>query len=253
MTEKKKYRSIFISDVHLGTKHSQADKLLEFLKSTDADYYFLVGDIIDGWMMKKKNNWKKSHTEVIQFLIKKSRKPCQIIYIVGNHDDFLRNYTDKQIGNISLVDRHVHYTLNNRKYLLMHGDQFDVIVMNAKWLSKLGGHAYDILISINTMSQWIFRILKIEGFSLSAWIKQSVKGAVNFISNYENVVIQYAKEEGVDGIICGHIHHANIIDYDTEYGPIKYINCGDMVESCTAVVENYDGTFEIKYLLKGDR
>lgn len=239
--DRKKYRSIFISDVHLGTRHSNAEKLLEFLKSTDADQYYLIGDIIDGWMMRKKMYWPQAHNNIIQFFLKQSKKSVQIIYVTGNHDEFLREYSGTIMGNIQIVDDYIHVGYDGRRYLVIHGDQFDMVTVNARWLAMLGGWAYDMMISLNTKLQWLFAKMNIPGFSLSAWAKSSVKEAVNFIGNYEEVVAHAAKRREVNGVICGHIHHANISTIDD----IIYINTGDWVESCTAIVENFDGTFEI--------
>ena len=239
--DRKKYRSIFISDVHLGTRHSNAEKLLEFLKSTEADRYYLIGDIIDGWMMKKKIYWPQAHNNVIQFFLKQSKKSVQIVYVTGNHDEFLREYTGTVMGNIQIVDHAIHDGTNGLRYLVIHGDQFDMVTVNARWLAMLGGWAYDVMISLNAKLQWMFAKMNIPGFSLSAWAKSSVKEAVNFIGNYEEVVAHAAKRRDVNGVICGHIHHANISTIDN----IVYMNTGDWVESCTAIVENFDGTFEI--------
>jgi len=240
--DRKKYRSIFISDVHLGCRHSNAERLLEFLKSTEADRYYLIGDIIDGWLMRKKVYWPQAHNNIIQFFLKQSKKSVQVIYITGNHDEFLREYTGTVLGNIQIVDHYIHIGHDNLRYLVIHGDQFDMVTMNSKWLSMLGGWAYDGMISLNAKLQWLFAKMNIPGFSLSAWAKNSVKQAVQFIGDYESVVSEYAAKKSVHGVICGHIHHANIID---NMNGIKYMNTGDWVESCTAIVEHHDGTFEI--------
>ena len=239
--QKKKYRAIFISDVHLGTKHSNAEKLLEFLKSTEADKYYLVGDIIDGWMMRKKIYWPQAHNNVVQFFLKQSKQCVNVIYVTGNHDEFLREYIGTEMGNIKLVNECIHHGENGKKYLVIHGDQFDLVTMNAKWLSMIGGWLYDRMIDLNRYLQEIYNFFGMNGFSLSAWAKSSVKEAVNFIGDYEEVVSDAAKRRCVDGVICGHIHHANISTINN----IEYINCGDWVESCTAIVEHYNGKFEI--------
>lgn len=248
MTEskkKRKYKSIFLSDLHLGTKYCNSELLLEFLKSTQAERYYLIGDIIDGWAMKKKTYWPQEHSNIIQYFLKLSKKDHQIIFITGNHDEFLREHSGLVLGNITLVDHFIHVTEKGKRFLLIHGDQFDVIVTNAKWLALIGGWAYDSLIEVNARLQWLYRKLGIKGFSLSAWAKYSVKEAVNFIGDYEKVVVEYAKKKAVDGVICGHIHHANITTMDN----IVYMNTGDFVESCTAIVEHFDGTFELLRLL----
>ncbi len=239
--EKKKYRAIFISDVHLGTKYSNAEKLLEFLKETEADRYYLVGDIIDGWMMRNKVYWPQAHNEVIQFFLKQSKKSVEVYYVTGNHDEFLREYAGTEMGNIRLVNETIHHGENGKRYLVIHGDQFDLITTNAKWLALIGGWLYDRMIDINRYLQNLYSYLNIEGFSLSAWAKHNVKEAVNFIGDYEKVVADAARRRCVDGVVCGHIHHANI----STMNDIEYMNCGDWVESCTALVEHYNGKFEI--------
>jgi UDP-2,3-diacylglucosamine pyrophosphatase LpxH len=239
--DKKKYKSIFISDVHLGTKHCSAEKLLQFLKETEADRYYLVGDIIDGWMMRNKIYWPQAHNNIIQFFLKQSKKSVEVIYVIGNHDEFLREYSGTTMGNIKLVDEIIHNCVDGKRYLVVHGDQFDLVTMNAKWLALIGGWLYDRMIDLNRYAQWICNALGIKGFSLSAWAKSNVKEAVNFIGDYENVVADAAKRKLADGVICGHIHHANI----SNINDVVYMNCGDWVESCTALVENYDGSFEV--------
>ena len=239
--EKRKYRAIFISDVHLGTKHSNAEKLLAFLKETEAERYYLVGDIIDGWMMRNKVYWPQSHNDVVQFFMKQSKKDHKVIYVTGNHDEFLREYSGAEMGNITLVNEAIHHGENGKRYLVIHGDQFDLITTNARWLALIGGWLYDRMIDMNRHLQSLYNILNIRGFSLSAWAKHNVKEAVNFIGDYEKVVADAAKRRCVDGVICGHIHHANISHFDN----IHYINCGDWVESCTAIVEHHNGKFEI--------
>ena len=239
--EKKKYRAIFISDVHLGTKHSNAEKLLEFLKETEADRYYLVGDIIDGWMMRGKVYWPQAHNNVVQFFLKQSKKDTNVTYVTGNHDEFLREYAGTEMGNIRVVNEAIHHGENGKRYLVIHGDQFDLVTMNAKWLALIGGWMYDRMIDLNRYLQSIYNMLGIQGFSLSAWAKSNVKEAVNFIGDYENVVADAAKRRCVDGVICGHIHHANI----SNINDVEYINCGDWVESCTAIVEHHNGKFEI--------
>ena len=243
--DRAKYRSIFISDVHLGTKYSNAELLLNFLKSTEADHYYLVGDIIDGWMMRKKVYWPQAHNNIIQFFLKQSKKSVTVTYVTGNHDEFLREHSGIVFGNIQLVDEAIHYGVDGKKYIVIHGDQFDIVTMNAKWLAYIGGVLYDAMIGLNGKIQWITRTLGIPGFSLSAWAKHHVKEAVNFIGDYENVVADAASKRHADGVICGHIHHCCIRDING----IQYINCGDWVESCTAIVEHYDGTFEMKVFL----
>ena len=235
------YRSIFISDVHLGTKSCQADKLLEFLRDTESEHLYLVGDIVDCWYMTKNLYWPQSHNDVIQKILRKGRKGTEIVYIPGNHDEIMRNFTDQFFGNIILVDQYTYIDSKGNPILVIHGDQFDVVIRKAKWLAHLGSGAYDLAISANGIVNWFRRLLRRPYWSLSAWAKQRVKSAVNFISEYETTLANYARTQEVDGIICGHIHSANITNFDG----IAYMNCGDWVESCTALVETLEGEWRI--------
>jgi UDP-2,3-diacylglucosamine pyrophosphatase LpxH len=237
----KKYRSIFISDVHLGARMSQANLLLDFLKTVECDTLYLVGDIIDGWALSKSFYWPQDHNDVIQKILRRSRKGEQVIYLPGNHDEFLRSFGTHEFGNIILQDTIIHTGANGKKYLVMHGDQFDVVIKKMKWLAHFGTWAYDTIIYLNWFVAKIRKSLNLPYWSLSAWAKYKVKKAVNFISDFEENLTNYAQSKQVDGIICGHIHHANIRDING----LQYINCGDWVESLTAIVENYDGTWEL--------
>jgi len=238
------YRSVFISDVHLGTRMSQANDLLEFIKTFECERLYLVGDIIDGWAMAKSFYWPQHHNDVIQKLMRLARKGVQVYYLPGNHDEFLRTFGEYSFGNICLVDNITHASLNGKKYIVMHGDQFDVVIKNMKWLSHIGSWAYDLTIALNVVIARIRNLFKLPYWSLSAWAKYKVKKAVNFIGDFEDNLASFARTRGANGIICGHIHHANI----REIGDIKYMNCGDWVESCTALVEDYNGHwFIIKY------
>jgi hypothetical protein len=235
------YRSVFISDVHLGTKMSQADQLLEFLKTFECDDLYLVGDIIDGWAMSKNFYWPQAHNDVIQKLMRRARKNTKVTYLPGNHDEFLRSFDDHDFGNIRLVDTVIHQGLDGKRYLVMHGDQFDAVIKNMKWLAHIGSWMYDLTISLNVIVNKVRHILKLPYWSLSAWAKYKVKQAVNFIGDYEENLSLYAASKNVQGIICGHIHHANI----RAIADTTYMNCGDWVESCTALVEHTDGRWEI--------
>ena len=237
----KTYRTIAISDVHLGTKMSQAGQLLEFLKTFECDDLYLVGDIIDGWAMSKNFYWPQAHNDVIQKLMRRARKNTKVTYLPGNHDEFLRSFDDHDFGNIRLVDTVIHQGLDGKRYLVMHGDQFDAVIKNMKWLAHIGSWMYDLTISLNIIVNKIRHILKLPYWSLSAWAKYKVKQAVNFIGDYEENLSLYAASKNVQGIICGHIHHANI----RAIADITYMNCGDWVESCTALVEHTDGRWEL--------
>ena len=237
----KKYKTVFISDIHLGTKMSQATKLLDFIKTFECEKIYLIGDIIDGWALHKTFYWPQEHNDVIQKLMRMARKGTEVIYIPGNHDEFLRSFGDHEFGNIKLINEDIHIGLDGKKYLIIHGDKFDVVIEHAKWLSQLGSWAYDFSIFVNILVNKIRNIFKLKPWSISSWLKYKVKEAVNFIGNYENTLSNYAKSLGVDGIICGHIHHPNVRDFSN----IKYLNCGDWVETCSAVVENLNGSMEV--------
>jgi UDP-2,3-diacylglucosamine pyrophosphatase LpxH len=239
----KSYKTVFISDVHLGTKMSQARNLLKFLKTFECEKLYLVGDIVDGWAMSSTKYCPQEHNDVVQKLLRKARKGMEVIYIPGNHDEFLRPYCDSEFGHILLVKESVHVGVDGKLYLVTHGDQFDVVMQNVKWLSHLGSWAYDVSIYVNIFVNKVRSKFNLPFWSLSAYLKYKVKEAVNFIGDYEANLSEYAKSKGLDGIICGHIHHSNIKDING----IRYLNCGDWVESCTAIVENHDGTFEIIY------
>ena len=234
-------RTLFISDVHLGTKGCQAEKLLEFLRIYDADVIYLVGDIIDGWQLKSGWYWPQSHNDVTQKLLRKARKGTRLIYIPGNHDEFLRDFYGMHFGGIEVMEDTIHVAADGKRYLVIHGDLFDVVIQNARWLALLGNKSYDLAISINTNFNRFRRFLGLPYWSLSKWLKLKVKNAVNFIGEYEHTLKGEARRHHVDGVICGHIHHAVM---RTEDG-LTYINCGDWVESCTAVVEHFDGRMEM--------
>ena len=237
----KQYKTVFISDVHLGTKMSQANLLLEFLKSFECEKLYLVGDIIDGWSLGRSFYWPQDHNDVIQKFLRRARKNTRVIYIPGNHDEFLRAFGEHQFGNVELLRNDTHIGVDGKKYIVMHGDEFDAVINNIKWLSHLGAWAYDVSINLNIIVSKIRSWFGLPYWSVSAWLKYKVKEAVNFIGNYEQNLSAYAKSKDANGIICGHIHHANIREIDD----VVYMNCGDWVESCTALVEHLDGTWEI--------
>lgn len=236
-----KFRALFISDVHLGSKASQAGFLLDFLRFHDAQTIYLVGDIIDGWRLKRAWHWPQSHNDVVQKLLRKARKGTRVIYIAGNHDEFLRQFQGTHFGGIEVLDRCIHESADGRKYLVVHGDQFDVIVHNYRALAYLGDWAYDAAIFVNSWMNAARRQLGLPYWSFSSWAKFRVKKAVNFIGAFQIVVADEARRSGADGVICGHIHHAAIQTLDG----IEYMNTGDWVESCTALAEHLDGRFEI--------
>lgn len=236
------YRTIWISDLHLGSTQCQADVLLDFLKHNDSEKLYLVGDIIDFWSLSKKMYWPRDHNTVIQKLLRKARHGTQIIYIPGNHDENLRDYDSYVFGDITVKKSDVHTTALGQRFLVVHGDEYDTIARCHRWLAKLGSESYDILIEINRFLKIVRRWMGIQShFSLAAFVKFKVKNVVQFISDYEESIVNTLKDEGLDGVICGHIHHAEIKDI----GGFLYVNTGDFVESCTAIVEYNNGTLEL--------
>jgi UDP-2,3-diacylglucosamine pyrophosphatase LpxH len=237
----KRHRAMFISDVHLGARGCQAPLLIDFLRHNEADVIYLVGDIVDGWQLRRGWHWPQAHNDVVQKLLRVVRKGSQIIYLPGNHDEFMRDYFGTHFGGIEVMDQIIHEAADGRRFLVIHGDSFDVVVMHARWLAHLGDWAYDAALYCNRWVNFFRRKLGLTYWSLSAWAKLKVKKAVNFIGAFEEALSTEAKRQKVDGVICGHIHHAAIKDQ----AGIRYMNCGDWVESCTALVESYDGRFEI--------
>ncbi|AXH10971.1 UDP-2,3-diacylglucosamine hydrolase [Malaciobacter halophilus] len=238
-----KYKSIFISDIHLGTRFSKAKKLLHFLKNNDSENLILVGDIIDGWAIKRKFVWPQTHSDVIQKILKKARKGCNVTFITGNHDEFLRPFVPLILGNCLHISNELEYkALNGKRYYITHGDFFDSITMTKKWLAILGDYGYDLLLYLNVILNFLRQKIGIKKYwSLSKYVKDSVKSSVSFINDFEAVLSNHAKNKGFDGIICGHIHKAEIRKIES----IEYLNCGDWVESCTAIAETFEGEFII--------
>ena len=234
-------RSLFISDLHLGTRGAKAEALLEFLRTHEADTIYLVGDIVDGWRLRSSWYWPQSHNDVVQKLLRRARKGARIVYVPGNHDEFLREFCDTHFGAIEVRDSIVHEAADGRRYLVIHGDAFDIVVRNARWLAFLGDWAYVIALALSTHISAVRRRMGFPYWSLSAWAKAKVKNAVNYIGRFEETLAAEAARQGVDGVICGHIHTAAIRDF----GAFRYINTGDWVESCTAVVEHTDGRMEL--------
>jgi UDP-2,3-diacylglucosamine pyrophosphatase LpxH len=239
--EQYRYRAIWISDIHLGTRGCNAELLLDFLRSTESDYLYLVGDIVDIWRMRRSWYWQQAHNDVIQKLLRKARKGTRVIYVPGNHDESFRDFVGHRFGRVVVLGEAIHTALDGRRFLVLHGDQFDGIVKYAKWLAFVGDRAYNAALSMNLWFNIARRRLGFGYWSLSAYLKHKVKNAVEYISNYEHAVVAEARRRGVDGVICGHIHTAEIRQFDD----IVYCNDGDWVESCTALVEHLDGTFEI--------
>ncbi len=235
-------RAIFLSDIHLGTRGCQAERLLEFLRTHEAEYMFLVGDIVDFWAMNRGIYWSAAQNTVVQKVLRRARHGEKVFLIPGNHDEALREYLDTSFGDIRVVGEYVHTAADNRRYLLLHGDEFDQVTRHHRWVAVLGDVAYNALVRVNAWLSWLRRRLKRPGYwSLAGYAKRRVKTAVSFIFDFEESVIHAARERGMDGVICGHIHSATIRSIDG----ISYINCGDWVDSCTAIVEHLDGRMEL--------
>ncbi len=234
-------RALFVSDVHLGTRTAQAARLLDLLRCCEADEIYLVGDIIDFWKVRRGPHWPQAHNDVLQKLMRKVRKGTRLVLVPGNHDECLRDYTGMQFGGLEIHRDIVHTTAHGRRYLVMHGDEFDVVVRSAKWLAFLGDRGYEFALWLNRPLNWVRRHLGLGYWSLSAYLKYRVKKAVAFIGAFEEAVATEARRRGVDGIICGHIHHAS----DRNFQGMHYLNCGDWVESCTAVIETHDAELRV--------
>jgi UDP-2,3-diacylglucosamine pyrophosphatase LpxH len=236
-----RHRTIWISDVHLGTAGCKADFLLDFLRCNDADTLYLVGDIIDGWQLKKGWTWRQSHNDVVQKILRKARKGTRVVFIPGNHDEFARGYVEHAFGGIEVVYEAAHVTADGRRLLITHGDLFDGVIQHAKWLAYLGDSLYTFVLALN---HWVNRARVRMGFdywSLSQYLKHKVKNAVSFIDGFEHALINEARRRGFDGVVCGHIHKAQIRMIDG----LLYCNDGDWVESLTALVEDHAGKLEI--------
>jgi UDP-2,3-diacylglucosamine pyrophosphatase LpxH len=227
--------------VHLGSKGCQAERLLDFLKHHESDTLYLVGDIVDGWQLRSGWYWPQSHNDVVQKVLRKARKGTRVVYVPGNHDEFLRDYYGTHFGGIEVAETAIHHGADGKRYLVIHGDLFDLVVTQARWLALLGDKAYELAIVANRLFNGIRRRLGFGYWSLSQWAKLKVKNAVNYIGKFEETLAEEARRHDADGVICGHIHHAAVHDQFA----VRYINCGDWVESCTAIAEHMDGRFEI--------
>lgn len=236
-----RYRAIWLSDIHLGTRGCKADYLLDFLRHNDASTIYLVGDIVDGWRLRKSWYWPQTHNDIVQKLLRKARKSTRIVYVPGNHDEWLRDYAPLIFGSIEVVEEAVHTTADGRRLLVMHGDWFDIVLKHARWLAFLGDNAYTLALWVNHHFNKLRRALGYDYWSLSAFLKLRVKNAVQYIGSFADALTDEARRRHLDGVVCGHIHHAEI----REHGGILYCNDGDWVESCTALVEHFDGRLEI--------
>ena len=235
------YKAIWISDIHLGTSGCQANYLLDFLKHNEADKFYLVGDIIDGWRLKKSFYWPQSHNDVVQKLLRKARKGSEVIYVPGNHDESARQFFGLSFGDVKVVEEVIHTTVDGRRLWVTHGDQFDGVMQYAKWLAYLGDSAYTIILVINRWFNNIRIKLGFQYWSLSQFLKHKVKNAVSFIADFEAIMAREARKRKCDGVVCGHIHKAEIRDIDG----LLYCNDGDWVESLTALVETFEGELKI--------
>ncbi|MEM9620615.1 MAG: UDP-2,3-diacylglucosamine diphosphatase [Pseudomonadota bacterium] len=243
------YRSIFLSDIHLGTKGCRAELLLQFLKQHTCDELFLVGDIIDGWRMTSSvDGWSQDHNNVLRQFLTYMKRGTRVIYVTGNHDEFMRQHSPMAIGNLLVVDEHVHATADGKRLLVVHGDQFDVITRYHRWIAWLGDIGYTLLLQLNRHLNRARSRFGYGYWSLSAWIKHRVKQAVSYIGDFEEAVAHQCRRKQYDGVVCGHIHHAEIRNIED----IVYMNCGDWVESCTALVEDQHGQFRILDWLQVD-
>ncbi|MDJ1007556.1 MAG: UDP-2,3-diacylglucosamine diphosphatase [Paracoccaceae bacterium] len=235
------HRTIFLSDIHLGAKGCQAELLASFLASHDAETIYLIGDVFDGWKLKRGWHWPQSHNDIISALLDKARAGTRVIFIPGNHDEVARNYFGTHFGGIEVKPRAEFVAADGRRFLVTHGDEFDSVVVNARWLALLGDRFYHLLLWCNPKINAVRRLWTRRYWSLSKWAKGQVKQAVSFISQYEKVLADDARMGGYDGVICGHIHHANI----RQIGDILYVNTGDWVESCTAILEDHEGKLSL--------
>lgn len=235
------YRTIWISDIHLGTRGCNARLLIDFLDHTDSDAIYLVGDIIDGWRLKKRFYWPALHNDVVLRLLKRAKRGTRVVYIPGNHDEMFRQFVGLNFGGVEIRRKAIHETADGRRLLVLHGDEFDTIMLAHRWLAFVGDAAYSALLRLNVVVNHVRQWLDLPYWSLSKMAKHKVKNAVEFISRYEDVVARAGGVRGVDGVVCGHIHTAEI----REIGDVTYYNDGDWVESCTALVEHFDGQMEV--------
>jgi UDP-2,3-diacylglucosamine pyrophosphatase LpxH len=235
-------RTLFLSDIHLGTRACQAERLLAFLREYECENLYLVGDIIDLWALKRGFYWPAAHNTVVQKLLKKARHGVQVFLIPGNHDEALREYIGSSFGGVTVVRDHVHVASDGKRYILLHGDEYDQVTTYHRWVSILGDVSYNLLVDLNRFLSLVRRRFGVSGhWSLADYAKRNVLRAVSFISDFEHAVVRYVKHLRLDGVICGHIHTPVIKRIDG----ITYMNCGDWVDSCTAIVEHYDGRMEL--------
>jgi UDP-2,3-diacylglucosamine pyrophosphatase LpxH len=234
-------RTVWISDVHLGFRGCSADLLLDFLHSVECETLYLVGDIVDVWNMRRGIYWPQAHNNVIRTILGKAKHGTRVVFVPGNHDELFRDHVGLKFGNVEISEHAIHETRDGRRMLIVHGDEFDGVVTCHPWLARLGNHAYEWLLTGNRWVNLVRRRLGMRYWSLAGFLKRKVKNAVNYISGFEEAVARDARRRGVDGVVCGHIHHAEIREIDG----IVYHNCGDWVESNSALVERFDGAIEL--------
>ena len=236
-----KYNAIWISDLHLGSKHSQADLLLSFLHNHECRHLYLVGDIIDGWELRRRWLWSSDANTVIQKILRMNRKQTQVTYVFGNHDEFMEQFLGLNLGGVRLVERAIHEGLDGRRYLVLHGHQLDGLVLFNRLLERVGARLYDWILEFNLHFNRLRRRMGFGYWSVAAYLKFQAKGAVRYVTQYEEAMVRLARQAGVEGVICGHIHRAEI---RTVQG-FEYLNCGDWVESCTALAEDFEGNIHL--------
>ena len=235
-------RTIFLSDIHLGTRACQAERLLSFLRCHHSERIFLVGDIVDFWAMRRGIHWTAAQNTVVQKILKRARHGVDVLFIPGNHDEALRDYLGTSFGDIRVEREYVHLTADGRRFLVIHGDEYDQVTRHHRWVAMMGDIAYNFLVILNGWLSRMRRVARIPGYwSLAGYAKRQVKSAVSFIFDFEDSVARGVQQRGLDGVICGHIHAAAI----RQRLGICYVNCGDWVDSCTAVVEHLDGRLEL--------
>ena len=239
--KRRRYRTIWISDVHLGTRGCNDRLLIDFLDHTDSETLYLVGDIIDGWRMKRRYYWPERHNAIVRRIMKRAKRGTEVVYIPGNHDEMFRQFAGMNFGGVQIRKKAIHTTADSRRLLVLHGDEFDAVVIGAKWLAFLGDAAYEFLMKLNVVVNACRRAFNLPYWSLSKHAKHKVKNAVEFISRFEEAVAHEATLRKVDGVVCGHIHTAE----ERQFGKVTYYNDGDWVEGCTALVEHFDGRMEI--------
>ncbi len=243
--ERRRFRTVWISDIHLGTRGCNAELLIDFLDHVDCETLYLTGDIIDGWRLKKRHYWPASHNDVVWRILKRAKRGEQVIYIPGNHDEMVRPFCGMNFGGVQIRRHAIHETADGRQLLVLHGDEFDAVMLAHRWLAVVGDAAYTALMRLNVVVNRVRRRMGLPYWSLSKIAKHKVKNAVEFIGRFEELVAKAAGQRGVDGVVCGHIHTAEMRDISG----IAYYNDGDWVEGCTALVEHEDGRMEILHWL----